>query len=533
MKNRLIYSLVALMVVSLIGIIVLQSLWVSKAIAEQEEEFENQVNTALNDVNSGIDEEEAVFFLESKFQDLGEELEELEVELGGLDEIIHIGEHIDINGTRIESSENQIQISINDEGSEVSYEYIEGDDVSLHDLEDVISKIEVQVQDIEGEGDSLILITEQQHNKLENITSVVRRYVLEQDFSGDLSDRVSKPILDSLIKKALKKQGILLQPQYAVYNTEDKEILPEFVSADFDLARKDHSFKKELFPSDRTIDQNFELLVQFDGANGLVWSGVQSIVLLCVLFTLLILVCFGYSLHFIFKQKRMSQVKNDFINNMTHELKTPLASISLAASSIQHPNVINDPEEIQRLIGIIRSEERRMNEHVERVLDVAALDSEELKMSMEPVDVIELIHESLEHVQLSIDAKNGNVQFMHSLESAPLPADKFHMLSAFINILDNSVKYQNGELQLKIDLSVSANNYVLRFQDNGIGMKKAAVKRAFDKFYREETGNIHTRKGFGLGLSYVKSIVEAHDGTIELTSEVSKGTVVTIKLPNE
>jgi two-component system phosphate regulon sensor histidine kinase PhoR len=227
----------------------------------------------------------------------------------------------------------------------------------------------------------------------------------------------------------------------------------------------------------------------------------------------------------------MSQVKNDFINNMTHELKTPLASISLAASSIQHPNVIQNPEEIQRFIAIIRSEERRMNEHVERVLDMAALDHQELKMNRAPVDLIELISESIEHVQLAVDNTNGKVEFTSKLESAPLTADKFHLLSALINILDNSVKYQKGELKVKINLSADSNGYRIHFTDNGIGMKKSAVKQAFDKFYREETGNIHTTKGFGLGLSYVKSIIEAHNGVIVLTSEVNNGTEVQIILP--
>ena len=141
--------------------------------------------------------------------------------------------------------------------------------------------------------------------------------------------------------------------------------------------------------------------------------------------------------------------------------------------------------------------------------------------------------ESIEHIQLAVDATKGRLTFTTALESAPVNADKFHLLSALINILDNSAKYQNGGLVIGINLSADDDMYTVAFTDNGIGMKKSAVKKAFDKFYREETGNIHTRKGFGLGLSYVKSIIEAHGGTIELTSEVNKGTAVSIKLPKE
>lgn len=544
MKNSVIYSLVGLMVISLTGIIVLQSLWVSKAISDREEEFKNLVNAALNDLNRSIDEEEAFFFLQE--------------ELTGRDSMKLNNFKTENDESVIISNRDDIEVLINSANTDMSYDRqtdyssmipdsidkklktleatlddSSGDSVVLDSINKIVTAIQVKTTKESDLNDSLVVFTEGDLNKFKNLIKVVARFVTEQTFSGELDDRISRAKLDSLLRKALQKQGIELEPEYAVFSASSQKPLVDFTTLGFDDTQKNTSFKKELFPDDRVIVKNFELFLQLDGKAGFVWSGIQLIVILCAVFTLLILLCFGYSLHFIFKQKRMSQMKNDFINNMTHELKTPLASISLAASSIQHPDVINDPEEIQRLISIIRSEERRMNEHVERVLDVAALDSKELKMNMESVEVIELIHESLEHVQLSIDAKNGNVQFAHSLESAPLHADKFHMLSAFINILDNSVKYQNGELQLKIDLSLSANNYVLRFQDNGIGMKKTAVKRAFDKFYREETGNIHTRKGFGLGLSYVKSIVEAHDGTIELTSEESKGTIVTIKLPKE
>lgn len=519
------------MVISIIGIIVLQVLWVSKAIAEQQEEFANQVNAALNDVNAGIDEEEAFFYFESEFENMEDDLETLKDELEELDDIIQIKEHTDKD--KIVNGENKIQISISEDKTNMGCDYFNVGDLPIEEIEEVMKTVEFQVENTEEFSDSMIVITEQKKNKLENISTIVRRYVLEHDFSGNLSDRLSKSSLDSLLKKGLKKHGVSLQPQYAIYNTRNKKLLTDFATEGFDEFKKEESFKKKLFPNDRVQDQNFELRLQFDGTGGLVWSGIQSIVLLCSLFTLLIFTCFGYSLHFIFKQKRMSQVKNDFINNMTHELKTPLASISLAASSIQHPNVIEKPEEIQRLIMIIQSEERRMNEHVERVLDMAALDSKELKMNLEWLDMIELVEESIEHIQLAVDATKGQLTFRTALESAPVNADKFHLLSALINILDNSVKYQNGGLVIGINLSADDNMYTLTFTDNGIGMKKSAVKKAFDKFYREETGNIHTRKGFGLGLSYVKSIIEAHGGTIELTSEVNKGTAVSIKLPKE
>lgn len=518
MKNRLIYSLVALMVISLVGIIVLQSLWVSNAISDQEREFESQVNAALNDVNSSIEEEEALFFWEGELAKLADTSEFFD-----LMEAASQSEYI--------TAQNRIEISLKENVENVRSKHVLVDSLNKEDKKRVIKQLQVQVKNEDNLSDSITIITENELNKLDDISTVVRRYVMEHDFSGNLSDRISKSTLDSLIKKEVRKQGIKLQPEYAVYRKGSNESIPGYASKSFDKSKKKTSFTKRLFPKDRLLKNDFELFVQFSGTSGLVWSGVQWIVIMCVLFTLLILICFVYSLHFIFKQKRLSQVKNDFINNMTHELKTPLASISLAASSIQHPNVIGKPEEIERLIAIIRSEEKRMNEHVERVLDMAALEYQELKMNREHLDLIALIHESIKHIQLSVEAVNGKLVFSTQLDSVYIHADKFHLLSAFINILDNSVKYQNGGLEIAIHLIETSSHYLIEFADNGIGMKKVAVKRAFDKFYREETGNIHTRKGFGLGLSYVKSIIELHDGLIDLTSEVNRGTVVKIKLP--
>ena len=506
------------MVISLGGIIVLQSLWVSKAISDQEKEFENHVNIALNEVNTNIDQHEALFFFQDEFEHLRDSM--------GLNEL-----EMEAEESLVVSNRERIEISVNGETTDVNYRHFSESDLPIDEMHETMERIHFEVKDESEFGDSRVIVTKDEIDKFDNISTVVRRYVKEHKFSGELNERISKPTLDSLLTKGLQKQGIELKPEYAVFRTGSKKPISNFITKGFDKAQKSSSFKKELFPNDRIIDQDFELFLQLDGTNGFVWQGIKSIVILCVVFTLLILLCFGYSLHFIFKQKRLSQVKNDFINNMTHELKTPLASISLAASSIKHPNVIGDPVEIKRFTDIIQSEEKRMNEHVERVLDMAALDYQELKMNNEPVELNTLIGESIEHVQLAVNAAEGKVNFTSQLESATIFGDKFHLLSALINILDNSVKYQNGRLKIQVILSEKSGNYEILFSDNGIGMKKSAVKQAFNKFYREETGNIHTRKGFGLGLSYVKSIIELHVGSIDLTSEQNKGTTVRIKLP--
>ena len=514
MKNRLLYSLVGMMVISLVGIIVLQSIWVSKAIEDQEKEFGLLVNTALNDVNASIDENEALFFLEDGLAGLGDSLR-----------VDHFIERT--NGTRIDSEGSRIKISYKH-----SERHTDQEDFPSEEIERALREIRVEVEELESRTDSITVIMENAENKFHNITTVVRRFVMDHDFSRNLSDRISLSELDFLVKEKLSMQGVDAELELAVLRIPTRELVEDFATEKYQEEDTELTFKKKLFPNDRSErGRGFELAVQFNGTNGFVWSGIQSMVFLCILFTLLILTCFAYSLHLIFKQKRMSQVKNDFINNMTHELKTPLASISLAASSIEHPTVIGQPSEIQRFVKIIQSEERRMNEHVERVLDIAALDHQELRMNLEELDLLELVRNAMEHVQLSVSSSNGSVVLKTNLEIALINADKFHFLNALINVLDNSAKYRKDPLEIVVTVEAIQGNYAISISDNGIGMKKAAVKRAFDKFYREETGNIHTRKGFGLGLSYVKSIVSEHSGSVELSSELGRGTTVVINLP--
>lgn len=514
MKNRLLYSLVGMMVISLVGIIVLQSIWVSKAIEDQEKEFGLLVNTALNDVNASIDENEALFFLEDELGEFGDSLR-----------VNHFVERS--RGTRIDSNGSRIEISYKH-----SEENTHRREFPTEDIERALRRIEGEVEALESRTDSITVIMENAADKFDNITTVVRRFVMDHDFSSILSDRISFSELDFLVKENLSMQGVDATPEFAVLRIPTRKLVEDFTTEKYKEEETELTFKKKLFPKDRSErGDGFELAVQFNGTNGFVWSGIQSMVFLCILFTLLILMCFAYSLHLIFKQKRMSQVKNDFINNMTHELKTPLASISLAASSIEHPTVIEQPSEIQRFVKIIKSEERRMNEHVERVLDIAALDHQELRMNFEELDLLELVRDAIGRVQLSVSSSNGSVAFKTNLEKAVINADKFHLLNALINVLDNSVKYRKDPLEIVVTIAAIQESYAISIGDNGIGMKKAAVKRAFDKFYREETGNIHTRKGFGLGLSYVKSIISEHSGSVELSSELGSGTTVTINLP--
>ncbi|MFT5778540.1 MAG: two-component system phosphate regulon sensor histidine kinase PhoR [Crocinitomicaceae bacterium] len=512
MKNRILYILIALMAISVLGIIAIQSFWVSSAISERKKEFSTRVNDALNSVNDGIDKEEAVFFLEERF--------------GTIDSLLHEIILIDDDeSSQVEITYDPKEIANHNGEHKIIYSPDDGDNP--------IADFQINMDHLDSVIDFHAAMSEFEEKKLDKITSVVKRFTFESMLSGDLEDRLSMESISELVKKSLVTQGIDSDPEIAIYNVKEKKIESGFKSDEYQHSEVSDLYSKRLFPNDHVEASQYDLNLQFKGNNEYVWSGIRWMVFLCIIFTLLILVCFSYSLYSIFKQKRISQVKNDFINNMTHELKTPLATISLAAASIEHPRVIGDESEVHRFIDIIKSEERRINAHVERVLDVAALDKSDLKMDLEEIDLHELLTRSIQNVDLSLSASNGTAKLTSSNPTAPFNGDAFHLTNVFTNILDNSIKYSQENLEITIALLENEKEYLITLKDNGIGMSKKSQKLAFDKFYRAETGNIHTRKGFGLGLSYVKSIVEAHFGNVELNSELNLGTTVTVTLPKK
>lgn len=250
-----------------------------------------------------------------------------------------------------------------------------------------------------------------------------------------------------------------------------------------------------------------------------------------IFFTLMIISAFYITVSALLRQKKLSEIKNDFINNMTHELKTPLATISLAIDALKNEKVIQDREKMDYFNSIIKEENKRMNKHVETILQAAVMDRQEIQLTKQPLQVNGLINEMLSNYALQLQEKNGVVELQLNARRDLINADPVHFRNLVSNLIDNAVKYSKGNLLLKISTSNTNRNLILRVEDNGIGMTKETVRRIFEKFYRAHTGNIHNVKGFGLGLSYVKTIIDAHHGKIKVDSTLGRGSVFTIEVP--
>jgi two-component system, OmpR family, phosphate regulon sensor histidine kinase PhoR len=250
-----------------------------------------------------------------------------------------------------------------------------------------------------------------------------------------------------------------------------------------------------------------------------------------VVFTLIIIAAFLITLTTLLRQKKLSEIKNDFINNMTHEFKTPIATISLAVDALKNEKVIQDVAKRDYFSGIIKEENRRMNKQVETILQAALMDRQEVQLTKKPVKVHEVVQHVIENFDLQLQDKNGQLVVDYEAKNDLIDADEVHFTNLISNLVDNAVKYSKDNVVIKIETTSNAKWFQIKIEDNGIGMSKETVKRIFEKFFRAHTGNIHNVKGFGLGLSYVKNIVDAHGGKIKVDSTLGKGTSFTIDLP--
>ncbi len=490
-------------------------------------------NDALNRLVQRIGEDEAENYLKFRFGGVDSLVNEFIIREEDSDSLGNYHKERMMIISDEDSMDQDIRIEVRTDANNVLS--VTNDKIELEEelkkeeqLHRIHEKLVIRMEWIHEDLEKALKWTEGVDSKIGNVETVVQHFAIESIFGGDLNKRLPKEKLEDALEEALEEEGLAGNFEYAVYNESKEDPVKDYATEDFNADEK--AYSKALFPNDRK-GKGYELRLQIPNEEGLIWEEIHPMIWLSIVFTLLIILAFVFALYFIWKQKKVSQIKNDFINNMTHELKTPLASISLANASIRHPEVLNDQKQIMEFTEIIEKERIRMNSHIEKVLEMASMENNEFKLKLELIDFKQLVSKSISSIGLALDNVGGEIVFNCDLDEAKIAADDFHLTNSITNILDNSIKYCDGSPKILVDLKKLGNKYQLRIKDNGIGMTSKSVKLAFDKFYREETGNIHNRKGFGLGLSYVKNIVEGHEGTVKLESELNKGTTVIIEIP--
>jgi two-component system phosphate regulon sensor histidine kinase PhoR len=274
------------------------------------------------------------------------------------------------------------------------------------------------------------------------------------------------------------------------------------------------------------------LVVVVSHIKNIVWKQMLWMLIAALVFTCVIFTAFFITIRALLNQKKLSEIKSDFINNMTHEFKTPLATISLAVDALKNEKVINDKTKMDYFSGIIKDENKRMNKQVETILQAALLDKQQIQLNLVPMHAHELITTAIKNVQLPLKQKEGTLETHFNAANDCILADEVHFTNIINNLLDNAIKYSGDGLRIKLTTSSTNNHFRVKIEDNGIGMNKETLNRVFEKFYRAHTGNLHNVKGFGLGLSYVKSIVDAHRGKIKVDSTPGKGTCFILDFSN-
>lgn len=343
-------------------------------------------------------------------------------------------------------------------------------------------------------------------------------------------DRLDTAKVRQLLKRYLLERNISEEFELGLLK-DDGLLLPIGpVNQQFVLVQK--GIQARLFPNDIFGKENFLTIYFPQKTNHVireVWLPISS----SIVFIVVIISCFIYAIKVIIRQKALSDTKNDFINNMTHEFKTPLATVSLAVEALQDPELSSQDKFRTRYLGIIKDENKRLVSQVENVLQAAALDKKDFKLKIESLNLAEILEITVDHFSLQIEKKGGQINFINELNEPMIQGDLFHLTHIFNNLLDNANKYSPENPFITIEAKNDSEQVYVTIKDEGIGMNKDAQRKIFDKFYRVPTGNVHDVKGFGLGLSYVKTMLEAHKGDIHVSSELGKGSSFTINLPKK
>lgn len=547
MSKKLLIFTIVLMSIALSGIISVQLFWIQNAIDQNEQKFDQKVNDALTSVVKSLEQNEIALAFTKTMNSTGFSRQQdvnVTVKTKANDSLVVV---------RVADTLVHKLILINDtSGKEKKWTSTENsvtDSGGTNKKSHTVTTIKSQ----KGKnGESYVFtsrysygennnsdsyINEQKKfkrkikTKAKKIENVLKKMVFEYDTDiNSYRKRIKIESLNSLLKAKLAQKGIDISYEYAI-KAKHRIIEKKAQSANFKINSPYKKFQINLFPND-LIPKSDKLLVYFPDRKTHLYRSLSIMLPASLFFSLIILVAFTISILMVLKQKRISDVKTDFINNMTHEFKTPIATISLAADSVVNPKVINNSAKIRNFVKIIKDENKRMNLQVERVLQMALLDKSKLDLNLKALDAHQLIRSALKNTGVQIKEKKGTIQTKFSATKTMAMIDEIHFMNIINNLIDNALKYT----KLKPDISISTQNIgdkiLISVEDQGIGMSQEEQAKIFDRFYRVSKGNIHNIKGFGLGLSYVKAIVEAFNGSIRVKSELGKGSRFDIFIPN-
>lgn len=523
--NKLFFRLlVILMSLSLIGIILVQVYWFDKSFENNEEQFKFHVKQVLGNVSEKLQKKEAYTYFE-KYNSV----------IDSTGKVPDKSDFLEFGYYQRDSRTNEMIVysnSIISEDYGINSSFIDRKMDSLREIKNYTAKrkTEIYTDNIDNasikqnQSPDIKIEKEGKNVYLDN----ARFQIFYRDIAAlrPIQQRVSNEVMQKMLADELNEYGVKTPFEFNVYSNG----LATKIKSEGFKYEKSSTYSIPIF-IDGDGNNKYQLLVTFPQKKKFLFSELIGICILSIVFTLIIIIAYSSALNQLIKQRQISEIKTDFINNMTHEFKTPIATINLALDAIKNPKVIDDKEKIYRYLQMIRDENKRMHAQVENVLRISKLEKRELEINKDSNVIHGIIEDAIDHVNLIIDDRNGSITTHFEATRTTVLLNDVHFTNVFVNILDNAIKYSPDNPVIDIYTENVKEFVIVKIKDLGAGMTKAAQKRIFEKFYREHTGDLHNVKGHGLGLAYVKRILDDHNCQIFVESEKGKGSTFIIKVP--
>lgn len=544
MNKKIITGLIALMGVSIIGIIIIQLVWMNNAIRVRNELFDRSVNEALTSTTNRLETLQDFRLINHfSFNDT--------VHFQGMAPVPPMPPDVfrpapeRVVAPRRRLSNRRIEMVLKAENKKNGYQYqistkmdtiqsgkgnfiFINSDSMVRNLDSVyahgINRFDSLVGQFDIRSDSADKLRQRIEVKTHKLKRVANQVVQEiSTWEEDVPlERVSE-----VLKKELENRNIPIPFELGII--KDSVISDKSISADTVLLGKSN-YKANLYPNG-IFRKDVRLSVYFPDKDSFIYKTLNWLLLISLIFSIIVLVTFAVSIYFVLRQKKISEMKSDFINNMTHEFKTPIATISVAADSITNQKIIENPERIRYFVEMIKKENVRMNRQVEDILTIARLDKKDFEFKWEAFNLHHVIEDAIQSIVLQVEKKGGTVTSELIAVNPVATSDLCHFANLVYNLLDNANKYSLNAPEIKISTRNTTKGVLILVEDKGIGMTKVVQSRIFERFYRQTSGNIHNVKGFGLGLSYVKAVLEANRGSINVHSEPGKGSRFEVFIP--
>ncbi|MGL4599777.1 MAG: sensor histidine kinase [Bacteroidia bacterium] len=502
---------------ALVGLCIVQYYWIDNAVKQRHENFEQDVRDVLAQVSYKYGRQRAAARIRRQlnYRKQGVMLP-ITTEATPINKVSVIEEYTsDSNG-------------FIDRGSK-SRSYLA--DSFSHEFSDKISADNTNTNFKSSADKKSILKPEVSTSSSSEMLNDIFDELISINIYNDYSNQIDTSLVDSLLRTELCSRGISTQYAWAIINAPTTVFTSD--SKTRDQIRDSllmSRYRVNLTP-DNIFIQPRMLSLYFPNESGYIFKSMWGVLLLSVLFILFIILLFYYSISTIFKQKKLSEIKNDFIGNMTHELKTPISTISLACEVLSDDSIEKNKERTDRYVTMIREENKRLALLVENVLQTAVLDKGNFKLKPSAIDLHNLIEGAIRNIKVQVEKKNGEITTDFQATISELIGDRTHIQNVIYNLLDNAIKYTPNQPLIRITTVNTANGIEFCVEDNGVGINRENQKKIFDTLYRVPTGNVHDVKGFGLGLSYVKAIIDKHGGYVRVESDPGHGSRFYVQLP--